>query len=203
MIFSISWSSISASCAAVIAPFSRFARAFFNGAVRNRLPTMSARKGGLLLVIGRSSTPACACDLARGLAERTGPLRCRQLKSATVERPRVGAFDGPVPTDGSRLDGDAACDDSHRIGLHRHHAWRRYHITGADIELAIVEIAFDNLAIDIALRQRAGPMRAHIVGDEEFAVDVEHRQRQILNLDLERGAGRNLARGAEIKTFWC
>ena len=45
-------------------------------------------------------------------------------------------------------------------------------------------------------------MRAHIVGVEEFAVDVEHRQRQILNLDLERGAWRNLARGAEIKTFW-
>jgi hypothetical protein len=36
----------------VIAPFSRFARASFKAAVRNRLPITSARNGGLFLDIG-------------------------------------------------------------------------------------------------------------------------------------------------------
>ena len=51
MIFSISRSSTSLSCAALISFFSRFTRASFSGAVRNRLPTTSARNGGLFLVI--------------------------------------------------------------------------------------------------------------------------------------------------------
>ena len=40
---------------AVIAPFSRFARASFKAAVRNRLPTTSARNGGLFLGMTISS----------------------------------------------------------------------------------------------------------------------------------------------------
>jgi hypothetical protein len=55
MIFSISRSSTSLSCAAVISPYSRLARASFNGAVRKIEPTTSARNGGLFLAIGRSS----------------------------------------------------------------------------------------------------------------------------------------------------
>src|SRR6516225_1282067 len=202
MIFSISRSSTSASCAALIAPFSRFARASFNGAVRNRLPTMSARNGGLLLVMGDPPQRLAPAIWRAGLQKEAGTVRCRQLKSAKLEdggRRLMGRF----PTGTSGLNGDAAFDDRHRIGSHRHHARRRYHFAGADIELAIVEITFDHVALDIALRQRAGPMRAQVVGDEEFAVDVEHRQRQIIDLDLERGAGYDLARGAEIKTFCC
>src|SRR5579862_8587558 len=52
MIFSISRFSTSVSCAAVISPFSRLARASLSGAVRKMLPTTSARNGGFVLVIG-------------------------------------------------------------------------------------------------------------------------------------------------------
>src|SRR5947209_5141690 len=50
-IFAISASSIAVSSAAVIAPFSRFARACLIGAVRRKLPTWSARNGGLVRCI--------------------------------------------------------------------------------------------------------------------------------------------------------
>ena len=40
----------SAAASAVISPFSRLARASLSGAVRSRLPTMSARKGGLVVL---------------------------------------------------------------------------------------------------------------------------------------------------------
>src|SRR5579871_1153111 len=53
MIFSISRSSTSLSWAALMTPFSRSARASFKGALRKRLPTTSARNGGLFLVIER------------------------------------------------------------------------------------------------------------------------------------------------------
>src|SRR5215467_2058814 len=51
----ISWSSIRCSSAAVIWPFSRLWRAFLSVAGRNRLPTMSARNGGV--VVGISFSP--------------------------------------------------------------------------------------------------------------------------------------------------
>ena len=47
MIFSISGSSTALSCGGMISPFARLARASLSGAVRNRLPTWSARNGGL------------------------------------------------------------------------------------------------------------------------------------------------------------
>src|SRR5438067_5091649 len=99
--------------------------------------------------------------------------------------------------------GDPAVDHRHRIGPDRNHAGRRHHFAGADIELTIVEIALDHVAIDIALRQRARTMGAHVVGDEKLAIDIEYRERQILDLDFQRSAGRHLAGGAEIKTLCC
>ena len=69
--------------------------------------------------------------------------------------------------------------------------------------MTIVEIALDHVAIDIALRQRARTMGAHVVGDEKLAIDIEYRERQILDLDFQRSAGRHLAGGAEIKTLCC
>src|SRR4051812_1157732 len=51
MIFLISESSTAFSCSAVIAPVSRFARASLMAAVRRKLPTWSARKGGAVLCI--------------------------------------------------------------------------------------------------------------------------------------------------------
>ena len=41
-------------------------------------------------------------------------------------------------------------------------------------------------------------MGAGVVGDVELAVDIEHRERQILDLDLERRAGRHLVGAAEL-----
>src|SRR4051794_41942136 len=51
MIFLISVSSTALSCAAVISPLSRLARASFSGVERRMLPTWSARNGGLVLGI--------------------------------------------------------------------------------------------------------------------------------------------------------
>src|SRR5262249_36651930 len=149
--------------------------------------------------IGRSSTPACPATWRAGVEKEAGPVRCRQLKSAKIVTP-IGTL-WATSQRASRLHGDATLDHGHRVGLHRHHARRRHHFAGANIKLAVVEIAFDDIAIDIALRKRAGAMRAQVVGDEEFAIDIEYRQCQIVDLDLKRGAGRDLAGGAEIETF--
>src|SRR5512139_2313674 len=51
MTVAISRSSTTCSASAEISPFSRFALASFRAAVRNRLPTWSARNGGLFLFI--------------------------------------------------------------------------------------------------------------------------------------------------------
>ena len=52
-----------------------------------------------------------------------------------------------------------------------------------------MEIALDDVVLEVTLGQRARPVRAHVVGDEEFAADVEHRERQVLDLDLQRVPG--------------
>jgi hypothetical protein len=42
---------------------------------------------------------------------------------------------------------------------------------------------------------------AGIVGDVEFAVDIEYRERQIVDLDLERSAGRDILCAAQFDAF--
>src|ERR1700691_5265284 len=74
MIFSISRSSTSLSCAVVISPLSRLARASFSGAVRKIEPTTSARNGGLVLGIGQSSKEFI-------VRHPSGQRAFRQLKS--------------------------------------------------------------------------------------------------------------------------
>src|SRR5436190_19335649 len=39
------------------------------------------------------------------------------------------------------------------VGLDRHHAGRRNHFSGLDVELAVVKVAFDHIAFDIAFRR--------------------------------------------------
>src|SRR6516162_602051 len=56
MIFSISRSSTALSSAAVMAPFSRLARASLSAAGRRKLPTWSARNGGLVRFIDPAPT---------------------------------------------------------------------------------------------------------------------------------------------------
>ena len=46
-----------------------------------------------------------------------------------------------------------------------------------------MEVALDNIVFDIALRQRARPVGAGVVGDVELAVEIEHRKHQIVDLD--------------------
>jgi hypothetical protein len=52
----------------------------------------------------------------------------------------------------SDLDGNSAVDHRHWISFDRHHARRRDHFSGADIELPVMEIAFDDVAFDIDFR---------------------------------------------------
>src|SRR5215470_9853945 len=72
------------------------------------------------------------------------------------------------------FDDDAIVLDHGLVGLHRHHAGRRHNLAGLDVELAIVEVALDHVAVDVALRERARPVRAEVVHHVVFAVDVEH-----------------------------
>jgi len=67
-----------------------------------------------------------------------------------------------------------------------------------DVEAALVEIALDDLAVDLALRERARAVRAEVVHRVVFTVDVEHGEHQAAGLDLERAAGRDIRGAAQI-----
>jgi hypothetical protein len=51
-----------------------------------------------------------------------------------------------------------------------------------------MEIALDDVTFDVAFRQRTRPMGAGIVGHKELAVDVEHREDQVISLDSHGAA---------------
>ena len=55
-----------------------------------------------------------------------------------------------------------------------------------------MEVAFDFIAIDIALRKRSRPMRALVIDDAKTAVEIEHGQREPLGFDLQRRAVGNV-----------
>ncbi len=100
------------------------------------------------------------------------------------------------------FDEHRAAVDRRRIGLHRNHAGRRHDLAGLDVELAVVEVAFDHIAVDEALRQRARPVRAGVVGDVELAIDVENGDGQPGRLDPQRGSGGNLIGFAKFNLWW-
>src|SRR4051812_40964010 len=75
MIFLISVSSTALSCAAVISPLSRLARASFSGAERRMLPTWSARNGGLVLGIDLKSSCLGDCPSLFCLCDGSGGTR--------------------------------------------------------------------------------------------------------------------------------
>ena len=72
-----------------------------------------------------------------------------------------------------------------QIGFDRNHARRGDDLSGPDIELSVVKIALDDVAFDIAFRQRAWPVGAGVVGHKELAVDVEHREDQVVFLNFK------------------
>ena len=90
--------------------------------------------------------------------------------------------------------------DDRRVGLDRDHAGRRHHLAGLDVELAVVEVALDHVAIDEALRQRARTMGAGVIGDEELAVEIEDREREAGSFHFQRIAGGDLFDLAELYT---
>src|SRR6516162_5185890 len=98
----------------------------------------------------------------------------------------------------SHLDEHLPAFDDRGISLDRNHARRSDNGAGADIELPAVKIAFDDVAVDEAFRQRAWAVRAVIVGHEEFAVEVEDGERQIVLLDLEHGSSFHVASVAQF-----
>src|SRR6516164_1687668 len=98
------------------------------------------------------------------------------------------------------LDHHAIVLDEGLVGLDRHHAGRRHHLAGLDVELPVVEVALDYVALDEALRQEAGAVGTLVVGDKELAAEVEHRERQALCLDPQWRAGGNLGSAAESDT---
>src|SRR5579885_2609651 len=167
MIFSISRSSTSLRAAALISPFSRLARASLSGAVRRMLPTTSARNGGFVLAAMAflRKTVLLSPTSSRGRRSSTGKYpaagRCPTMPAANVRdggrsgcgrhTRRVGRRRGmpdAAPLRLLNLDGHLAVDHHHRVGLDRHHAGRRHHLAGADIELAVVEIALDHVVLD-------------------------------------------------------
>src|SRR5215510_2654017 len=67
-----------------------------------------------------------------------------------------------------RLDDDPAVLNHSLVSLHRHHAGRRHDLAGLDVELAVVEVALDHVAVDVAFRERAGAVRAEVIHHVEF-----------------------------------
>src|SRR5260370_24159963 len=98
----------------------------------------------------------------------------------------------------SHLDDNLPVLHRGRAGFHRDHARRHHHLAGADVELAIVEVALDHVALDVTLGQRARPMGALVIKDIELALDVKDRHRQSVFLNLEGGAGSDVIGIAEF-----
>jgi hypothetical protein len=76
------------------------------------------------------------------------------------------------------------------------------------VEAALVEIALDDLAVDLAFGERAGPMRARVVGDIETPGQVEDGQHEVVVLDLQRTPLRHLVgiaksnQGRDVGHWW-
>src|SRR5664279_2376977 len=85
------------------------------------------------------------------------------------------------------------------VSLDRNHAGRGGDLAGANIKLAVVKVAFDLEAVEISLRQRAGPMCALVIGHVEHAADIVDRQRQVADLNANRAIRRDLSPGTYLQ----
>src|ERR1700738_2142866 len=94
-----------------------------------------------------------------------------------------------TPEDGnSYFNKNLSALDSRVVGFERNHAGRGDHLAGFDVELTVVEIALDNIVLDIAFRQGARAVRAGIIGHKELAFDVKDGECEIITLDPQRTA---------------
>lgn len=83
------------------------------------------------------------------------------------------------------LDQNLAVLNEDRIGLDWHHRRRPDHLTGPDVEHPGVEVALDPTALDQTVGQRAGSVRAGIVDDAKFTVEVENGKNQASSFHSE------------------
>jgi len=58
---------------------------------------------------------------------------------------------------GAHLDADLAVDHADHIRAHRHLARRSLHATAGYVERPVMEVAFDDLAVDFASERDPGP----------------------------------------------
>jgi hypothetical protein len=96
------------------------------------------------------------------------------------------------------LDEDPIPPDEDRVGLHRDHARWTDDFSRPDIEAPAVKIAFDDVVLQIPIRQGARAVGAGVVRDEEFATDVEHGKHQPLGLDPQCATALDIGNPAEI-----
>ena len=140
-----------------------------------------------------------------GLPRARGGRLLRQGEGAWPLLARASASSPDAQGERGMHSGDALaarCRPARRprspcICAQRDHAGRRLDLAGDDVERTVVEIALDDLAVDLALGERARAVRAGIVGHEEAAAEVEDREDEALALDLERAAFRDLAGRAQ------
>src|SRR5207248_6040493 len=76
---------------------------------------------------------------------------------------------------------------------------RRFDASGRNVERPAVEIALDDLAVDLALGKGSGTVRARIVGDEEPSAEIEHGEDQSVALDLDGRALGHFGGRAEVQ----
>src|SRR3954451_20479126 len=76
-----------------------------------------------------------------------GPSSSTTAFTPLENSPRTGI-------DSLRLDEDTVVLDHDLVGLDRNHAGRCHHLAGLDVELAVVEIALDHVAVDVPLGER-------------------------------------------------
>lgn len=69
-----------------------------------------------------------------------------------------------------------------------------------DVELSLMKIAFNHIAHDAAFGQRPWSMRAVIVGDIEFAVEVEDGEFQTLGFHFKGGSGGNVRNAVQLNS---
>src|SRR5689334_10638333 len=116
--------------------------------------------------------PAAEPQVITGLVPMA-PSNCGASSSITVLSPLVQrTFIAALPRCVSLVSVNQHPAILHEglIGLDRHHAWRGHHLAGLDVELPVVEVALDNVALDEAFREQARTVGAGVVGDEELPI---------------------------------
>src|ERR1700730_9787206 len=101
---------------------------------------------------------------------------------------------GP-PLASAQLDLDVVADDLDRIDLDVVVDRRSKGLSRPHVEAPGMERAFDAVAVEPAIRQQRGGVRADVVGGADLAIEVVERDRYVTDLDTA-----DIARG-EVRQF--